>query len=297
MSCTTFERSERGRAAANPGMAAMAVAVLMGIQATLGLLFRGQYRDVVWIRETWFGNDWVTLLVAVPALVLASRIAARGSCRAHVVRLGLLAYAVYNYAFYLLGAALNVFFPVYVALCLLSAVTLLWSIAVIDRNTTRVTAQHKLTQAAGVYFLCVGVGLATVWLVMWADVVFLGDAPPIDTNAFKLVAALDLTVMVPVLIVSGGLLWFRRSHGCWFGAAAGIQASMYLTVLSVNSALAIRSGNIDAAGELLIWGTLAVLTGAAAILLLRQLPACQPVARTRLISDRAGTSRPAPQRA
>ena len=99
----------------DPGILAMVVAGLMGIQATLGLIFSGQYRDVVWIRETWFGNDWVTLVVAVPALVLASRIAARGSSRAHVVRLGLLAYAVYNYAFYLFGAALNVFFPVYVA--------------------------------------------------------------------------------------------------------------------------------------------------------------------------------------
>ena len=296
MSSTTFERSERGRAAVDPGILALVVAGLMGIQATLGLIFRGQYRDVVWIRETWFGNDWVTLLVAVPALVLASRIAARGSSRAHAVRLGLLAYAVYNYAFYLFGAALNVFFPVYVALCLLSAVTLLWSIA-IDSNTSRVTAPHRVTQLAGACFLCVGVGLATMWLVMWADVVFLGDAAPIDTNAFKLVAALDLTVIVPTLVVSGGLLWFRRSRGCWLGAAAGIQAVMYLTVLSVNSALAIRSGHSDAAGELLIWSTLGVLMGAAAIVLVREIPACQPKARTRLITDRVDTSRPAPQRA
>ena len=297
MSSTTFERSERGRAAVDPGILAMVVAGLMGIQATLGLVFRGQYRDVVWIRETWFGNDWVTLLVAVPALALASRIGARGSSRADVVRLGLLAYAVYNYAFYLFGAALNVFFPIYVALCLLSAVTLLCSIAAIDRTMSRVTAPHRSTQVAGACFLCVGVGLATVWLVMWADVVFLGDAAPIDTNAFKLVAALDLTVMVPALVVSGGLLWFRRSRGCWLGAAAGIQAVMYLTVLSVNSALAIRSGHTDAAGELLIWSTLAVLMGAAAIVLVRQIPACQPKARTRLITDRVDTSRPAPQRA
>ena len=272
MSSTTFERSDLGRALTDPGSLANVVAGLMGIQAALGLIFGAQYRDVEWIRETWFGNDWVTLLVAAPALVFAGRFAARGSFRARVLRLGLLAYAVYNYAYYLFGAELNAFFPLYVALCVVSAVTLLMSIAAVDRRALAVTARGGLTRAAGVYFLCVGVGLATVWLVMWADVVFLGHAPPIDTDAFKLVAALDLTMMVPILIASGGLLWFHSPHGCWFGTAAGVLASMYLVVLSVNSALAVRSGHVDAAGEFPIWATLAVTTGAVAAVLIRQLP-------------------------
>ncbi len=41
------------------------VAVVMTVQATLGLILPGQYRDVEWIRATWYGNDWVTLIVAV----------------------------------------------------------------------------------------------------------------------------------------------------------------------------------------------------------------------------------------
>jgi len=28
---------------------------------------------VEWIKATWFGNDWVTLMVAVPLLVIARR--------------------------------------------------------------------------------------------------------------------------------------------------------------------------------------------------------------------------------
>jgi hypothetical protein len=85
-----------------------------------------------------------------------------------------------------------------------------------------VTAIEAGSGTAGVYFLGVGVGLATVWLVMWVDVVFGGHAPPIGTDAFKLVAALDLTMMVPTLILSGVLLWFRQPFGRWF-AAAGIR--------------------------------------------------------------------------
>lgn len=290
MSSTTFERSDVGRAVADPGRLSNIVAGLMGIQAALGLVFRAQYRDVEWIRETWFGNDWVTLLVAVPALVLVGRFAARGSSRARAGRLGLLAYAVYNYAYYLFGAELNAFFPLYVALCLVSAVALSVSIAAIHRPLLAVTPRSGLTHAAGVYFLVIGVGLATVWLVMWADVVFRGHPPPIDTDAFKLVAALDLTVMVPILIGSGGLLWFHSPHGCWFGAAAGVLASMYLVVLSVNSALAVRSGHVDAAGEFPIWATLALMTGAVATLLIRQLPAGPRAAHTGGLREISATS-------
>lgn len=271
MSSTTFERSE-GHVASGPSALPLVVAGLMGVQAALGLILRAQYRDVEWIRETWFGNDWVTLLVAAPVLVLAGRFAAQGSSRGHVVTLGLLAYAVYNYAYYLFGATLNAFFPLYVALCLLSALTLLMSIGAIDRKVPPVTARRGLTQVAGAYFLCVGTGLAAVWLVMWAEVVFLGHALPIEAEAFQLVAALDLTLMVPLLLVSGVLLWFRRSRGHWIGAAAGIQASMYLTVLAVNSGLAVRSGRVEPPGEFPVWTTIAALTAAATLLLIREIP-------------------------
>ena len=40
----------------------------MVIQAVMGLVLQTAYRDIDWIRATWFGNDWVTLVVAVPLL-------------------------------------------------------------------------------------------------------------------------------------------------------------------------------------------------------------------------------------
>ena len=38
--------------------------VVMLSQA-LGRVFPSVYRDVEWIRAAWFGNDWVTLAIAV----------------------------------------------------------------------------------------------------------------------------------------------------------------------------------------------------------------------------------------
>lgn len=99
-------------------------ATLMVVQSVLGLVFRGQYRDAEWIRLTWFGNDWVTLVVATPLLVASLLLARRGSVRGLLLWLGVVGYGAYNYAYYMLGAALNAFFPLYVAALLVSVATL-----------------------------------------------------------------------------------------------------------------------------------------------------------------------------
>jgi len=48
--------------------------VVMVTQASLGMVLPTAYRDTAWIRATWFGNDCVTLIVAVPLLVVANEL-------------------------------------------------------------------------------------------------------------------------------------------------------------------------------------------------------------------------------
>ncbi len=101
-----------------------ALVALMTAQAVLGLLWPTAYRDPDWIKATWFGNDCITLFVAAPLLWVTTRKAACGSLRAELAWLGIVGYAVYNYAFYLFGAALNVFLPLYVITLGVAIVTL-----------------------------------------------------------------------------------------------------------------------------------------------------------------------------
>ncbi|MHB1345500.1 MAG: hypothetical protein ACYCX3_14265, partial [Thermoleophilia bacterium] len=118
-------------------------------------------------------------------------------------------------------------------------------------------------------YVFVAVGLSVVWLGTWAAYVFAGRPTPVETEAFHLVAALDMTLMVPALVTGGVLLWRRRPWGYVIAPVAGIQASLYLLVLSVNSAVSISRGIVAAPGELPIWGTLMVLTSTATIWLVR----------------------------
>ena len=256
-----------------------AVAVLMGTQSVLGLALQGQYRDVEWIRATWFGNDWVTLILALPLLVVALARVRRGSVRGQLLWLGMLGYSTYNYAFYLFGAALNVFFPLYAILLVLSVVGLILALSRIDVSAVAGGfAVRTPVRIIGGVLVGIGVGLACLWLAMWAGYAFAGRPTPIEPEAFKLVAALDLTVMVPALTTGGILLWRGAAWGFVLATLAGVQGALYLLVLAVNSLIMIRRDLAEPPGELPIWIPLGLITAAVTVLLLTNAGATRSVA-------------------
>jgi hypothetical protein len=246
-----------------------ALAALMIVQSLTGVIAPEQYRDAEWIAATWYGNDWLTLTVAVPLLLLSGLGARRGWARAFLLWAGAVGYALYNYAFYLLGAALNAFFPVYVACVVLAAVMLILTLARLDAAAmTSIRRPAAPLQLISGSFVVIGLGLAVVWIAMWAAHVFAGRPTPVDPEVFRLVAALDLSMMVPALVSGGVLLWQRRPWGVVLAAIAGVQGSLYLAVLSLNSLIAIERGLATWPGELVIWGPLAAVTVTATALLL-----------------------------
>jgi hypothetical protein len=252
-----------------PLKATLTLTALMAAQALMGLLAPEQYRDVERIKATWFGNDWLTLVAAVPLLLVSSLGARRGSLRAFLMWAGCVGYAVYNYAFYLLGAALNVFLPLYVVSVVLPAAILILTLGKLDVEAIglrlRAAAPVRLIGGA---FAAIGVGLGTVWIGVWAAYVFAGRPTPVDADAFQLVAALDLSLMVPALVSGGVLLWRRRPWGVVVAAIAGVQGTLYLAVLSINSFISIERGHAAWPGEMVIWPPLAAVTATMSVLLL-----------------------------
>ncbi len=251
-----------------PRKLTLTLAALMTAQSLPGVIAPELYRDVDWIKAAWYGNDWLTLVVAVPLLLISSA-GARRSPRAFLLWAGAVWYAVYNYAFYLLGAALNAFFLIYVVCVVLAALLLILTLPRLDAAAMTMSARPAvpLPVIAGA-FIIIGVGLAVVWTAMWAAHVFAGRPTPVDPEVFRLVAALDLSMMVPALVAGGVLLWRRQAWGVVVPAIAGVQGSLYLAVLSLNSLIAIERGLATWPGELVIWGPLAAVTAMTTLLLL-----------------------------
>src|SRR5215212_2329467 len=127
--------SEKQTATTQPRVATLlstTVALLALVASGGGLFWNSLYRDNTLVTAAFRGNDLITLVIAVPGLVITLLIARRGSHRARLIGLGLLAYMLYNYVFYLYGAAFNRFFLLYVALVALSVATLIVSVSNLD---------------------------------------------------------------------------------------------------------------------------------------------------------------------
>ena len=230
------------------------VALLMVVQAGVGVVAPSVYRDTGWVTAAWYGNDLVSLLVAVPLLIWALVAAGRGSLRAELVWYAMLGYAVYNYAYYLFGAALNAFFPLYAALFVLPVFALVLALGSVDAGAIagRFTDGMPRRWIAG-YMLFTGIGLAIAWTAQWAAYVFAGTMPSIGVEPFQLVAAMDLTFMIPWFVVGAILLLRRNPWGFLVTPIIILKGATYTLVLTTSSTVAALRGIEGTIEQIPIW--------------------------------------------
>lgn len=230
------------------------VAGLMAVQSGVGVVAPSVYRDSGWVTAAWYGNDLVTLLVAVPLLAWSLDATRRGSLRAELVWYAMLGYAVYTYAYYLFGAALNAFFPVYVALFALPVFALILALGRIDAGAvaSRFAASTPRRWVAA-YMLFTGVGLALAWTAQWAAYAFAGMVPSIGVEPFQLVAAMDLTFLVLWFIVGAILLLRGSAWGFLVAPIIIVKGATYTLVLTTGSAIAALRGVEGSLEQIPVW--------------------------------------------
>ncbi|HSI98851.1 MAG TPA: hypothetical protein VLA59_00525 [Patescibacteria group bacterium] len=244
----------RSSTAVTAGRLSWLLAALMAVQAGAGILAPAVYRDTGWVTSAWYGNDLVTLLVAVPLPAWALTAAGRGSLRAELVWYAMLGYAVYNYAYYLFGAALNALFPLYAALFVLPAFALILALGRIDVVAIAGRFSDAMPRRwIAAYMLFTGLGLTVAWTAQWAAYVFGGTIPSIGVEAFQLVAAMDLTFMVPWFIVGAILLLRRNAWGFVVAPIILLKGATYTLVLTTSSTVAALRGIEGTVEQIPIW--------------------------------------------
>ena len=245
------------------------IAILAAFASAGGLLLNGLYRDNAFVKTTWLGNDAVTLFLSIPilvvAMILSNRKDSKGLHRplgAYLIWMGALDYMLYNYAFYLFGAAFNWFFLVYAALLALSIFALILGLTNLDVNgISQQIKKEAPVKWIGGYFLFVASGLGLVYLIQSSSFITTGNLPAIVTmsgHPTNVVFALDLTLLLPWLIL--GALWLmkRKPWGYVIAGILNVKGPLYTLVLAVNSILVVKAG-ISESSELPLWGTLTVL--------------------------------------
>src|SRR6202521_3492281 len=111
------------------------------------------------------GQDFVTVLVAVPLLLVATRMASTGSVRGHLMQAGALAYFAYTYLLMAFGGTYNELFLIYVALFSASSFGFIMSIVSVDANRLHDQFSPRFARRrVGWALVCFGALLAMMWL-------------------------------------------------------------------------------------------------------------------------------------
>ncbi len=251
------------------------IAVLTLVASAGGLFISNLYRDnSSFILIGWYGNDLVTFFVAFPLLVITLILSIRGSQRAQLVWLGMLDYTLYNYAFYLFGAALNRFFLIYVALFTLSIFALIFGLANIDVNSISQKFQARTpVKWVSSYMMCWAILLGIAWIGQWLSFVVTGQLPQsgLDMNGFKLVATLDLSLVVSGLVLGAIWLWKRRPWGYVLAVMFNVKGFTYTLVLTVGSLLQANAGIEGTAALVPLWIFLGIACLISSMILLRNM--------------------------
>ena len=209
-------------------------AVLASAVSGLGWRFPGLYRSTGWENGA-LGNDLVTLVVAVPALALTVIYSARGSVRARLVWLGVLYYMFYNYAFYVFGMPVTKLYLPMIAVFTVSGFALVLGTFNLDaKAVSRRFSPRTPARLLAVWFLWVAIQVSLLWISQWVRFVFTGHVPEVNgsPNAYQVIAAVDLSFMVPLLIPAAYCLWRHRPWGYVLGVMLSVQGAFYTAVMA-----------------------------------------------------------------
>jgi hypothetical protein len=212
----------------------------------------------------------VTLVVAVPLLLVGLALEMRGSSRGRVLWLGMLFYSMYAYLFYAVAAAFNELFLVYVATFGLPLYALLFSVPRLDLTRLGSAMGGGVARVVAIaYTSVVASGLGLLWVGISLSYLATEDVPrPIVDSGHPtgVVFAIDLVFIVPPMLLAAVWLARRRPLGWLLAGLMSVGGSVYTLSLTAASVEVARQ-DVGAGSELPIWAGLTML-GAVTVALL-----------------------------
>ena len=177
----------------------------------------------------------MTLVVAVPVLTLAIIYSARGSVRARLLWLGSLYYMVYNYAFYVFGIPVTRLYLPWIALFVFSGFAFALGIGNLDIRSvaSRFSSRTPGRWVAG-FLSYTAIMISFLWISKWVKFLTTGRVPDVNGSqfAYQVIAAVDLSFMVPLQVSAAYLLFRRRTWGFVLGSVALVQGAVYTAVMA-----------------------------------------------------------------
>jgi hypothetical protein len=275
--------------ATNPARVTVAlclvIAVLAAIAAGAGVFARGsgQYADAVSVRGEQFsyavdgvyahnpqrlvaegvGWDVVTLVLAVPALLLVLPAVWRGSLRGRLILVGLMSYFFYQYLMYAMYWSIGPLFPVFIALYTLAALVIVRTVATIDIGALPERISDRFPRK-GMAAFSSAIGLLLV--VMWMPLIMAGvrgdwQAANLHGMPTLVVQAMDLGMVVPIAAATAVLVWRARPWGYLLATVLAVKGvTMAAAICAMVVSAAVVEGALET-GSLVIFAAATLAAG------------------------------------
>lgn len=190
-------------------------ALLAVVGSVAGLAIGGIYAPLtpVFLPQA-LAQDLANLLLVAPAWLILATLALRGSLRAYLLWLGVLAFTVYNYVIYTFSIPFGPLFLPWVAVLGLSLYSLIGGIAVIDHEAVAAAfTSRRAVVVAGWSLMVMAILFGLLWLSEDVPALRAGLRPQslvdmaLPTNPVHI---LDLAFFLPAVLMVGVLLLRRR---------------------------------------------------------------------------------------
>lgn len=193
------------------------LAVVALVASAVGVFYPAVFRDTAVTAGNARGTDLVILVVALPALVIAMVLTARGSLRARIVWLGALGYILYNAIFFAFAVAFNPLFLVYVAMLSLALWALVALLMAVDVARLRAHfTEHLPLRTIALYLIITTALFALTWL---RDIIpaLVNSTAPISLAGTKMltnpIQVVDFAAGFPLTVLAAVWLWQRKAWG------------------------------------------------------------------------------------
>lgn len=176
-------------------------------------LYRHMSRDVA---PQGIAQDYVTLFLGIPMLVLGLAWARRGSLKGNYLLAGVLAYFLVTYLFYLVMGMYNAMFLVYAALLGCSFFAFAQSLFALHARRPREYFRDAVPHRwAGGFLILNSLVIALMWLGVVVPPLLDGSIIPPEAEHYTtlIVQGLDLGLLLPLAFVSGWLFMRQRPFG------------------------------------------------------------------------------------
>ncbi len=247
----------------------MAYKTLRGEQVTINR--QGLYWfDTVSMAAQMQGNDFITLTVGLPLLIISTVLAFRGSLRGRLLLTGTLGFFLYTYMSMSMLTAYNNLFLVYVCLFGMSLYAFILSMLSFDLADLPAHFSPNLPgkTMAGLMFL-VGAFLTLAWLGRILPPLLQNSTPALENTTTLVIQAMDLVLIVPLAVLSGILLLKRSAWGYLLGSVfilKSITMGLGVSAMGINMAL---KGVPDSLGILVPFLTITMVNIWLAVVLLK----------------------------